>query len=144
MCHPPTGNSTRKRYGLLVLAILLLLFGGLCLYQGSHNFQIRSIGLAAILASGYFVRISQVRERPNLPGVADQGKYRRKSKGPSRSLWIVSAAMIPVLGVAIFMMCSDAVTDGGNATWPVDVFAWVAVICTSVWSYLASKIFGAK
>jgi hypothetical protein len=136
--------STRKRYSFLVLAILLLLLGGVCLYLGSHNFQIRSLGLAAILASGYAVRIARAHDRPNLPNANGQGKDLRKSKGPSRSLWIVSAAMIPVLGVAIFMMCSDAVTDGGNATWPVDVFAWVAVVCTIVWSYLASKIVGAK
>jgi hypothetical protein len=137
-------NPTRKRYSLLVLAILLLLFGGVCLYLGSHNFQIRSLGLAAILASGYAVRIARAHDRPNLPNANGRGKDLRKSKGPSRQLWIVSAALMPVLGVAVFLMCSDAVTDGGNATWPVDVFAWVAVVCTIVWSYLASKIVGAK
>jgi|SRR5579864_6201839 len=137
-------NSTRKRYSLLALAILLLLFGGVCLYRGSHDFQIRSLGLAAILASTYLVRMSRVPGRTDLPDPNGQRKDFITSKGPSRRLWIASAALIPVLGVAILMMCSDTVTDGGNATWPVDVFAWVAVVCTIVWSYLAAKIVGSK
>jgi hypothetical protein len=137
-------NSTRKKYSLLALAIILLLFGGVCLYRGSHDFQIRSLGLAAILASTYLVRRSRVPGRTDLPDANGRGKDPITSKGPSRRLWIVSAGLLPVLGVAIFMMCSDAVTDGGNATWPVDVFAWVAIVCTLVWSYLVAKIVGSK
>jgi len=53
----------RKKYGFFVLAIVLLLLGGVGLYLGAHNFSIRVLGLAALLASGYFVRISHVHDR---------------------------------------------------------------------------------
>jgi hypothetical protein len=137
-------TTPKKNYALLALAILLLLLGGVCLYLGTHDFQIRSLGLAAIVASTYFVRMSRVRYRSDSPEATGPGKDLKTTKGPGRRLWIVSLALVPSLCVAIFLMSSDTVTDGGNATWPVDIFAWVAVVCTIVWSYLAVKIVGAK
>jgi hypothetical protein len=137
-------TTPKKNYARFALAILLLLLGGVCLYLGTHDFQIRSLGLAAIVASTYFVRMSRGRYGADLPGTTGPGKDLKTPKGPGRRLWIVSLALVPLLGVAIFLMSSDAVTDGGNASWPVDVFASVAVVCTIVWSYLAAKIVGAR
>ena len=132
-------NVARKRYGILVLAILLLLLGGVGIYAGSHNYPIRALGLVAVMASTYLVRISRVHDRSNLPEANDRGSDLKTAKGPGRLLWIVSLALVPLLGAALFLMHIDAV-NGGHEAWPADVFAGVALVCCVVWSYLGAKI----
>lgn len=134
---------TRKRYGLFVLAILLLLLGGAGIYVGSHNYPIRALGLVAIMASTYLVRISRVHDRSGLPDVSGSRIDLKIAKGPGRLLWIVSLALVPLLGAAYFLMHIDFV-NGGQVAWPVDVFAGVALACAIVWSYLGAKILGGR
>ena len=134
-------NVVRKRYGLFALAILLLLFGGVGIYLGSHNYPIRVLSLVAIMASAYLVRISHVHERSGLPEASLRGKDLKTAKGPGRPLWIVSLALVPLLGASFFLLRYDAV-NGGHEAWPADVFAGVVIACAIVWGYLAAKIFG--
>jgi len=133
-------NVTRKRYGLFVLAILLLLLGGVGIYVGSHNYPIRALGLVAIMVSAYLVRISHVHDGSDLPEASGQGKDLKTAKGPGRLLWIVSLALVPLLGAAFFLLHIDAV-NGGHEAWPADAFAGVGLACAIVWGYLAAKIF---
>jgi 4-hydroxybenzoate polyprenyltransferase len=134
-------NATRKRYALLALALLLLLVGGVGLYFGSHNFPIRALGLAAIMASTYFVRISRVRDRSGLPEASGRGTDLKTAKGPGRLLWIVSLVLVPMLGAAFFLMHIDFV-NGGHEAWPVYVFAGVGLACAIVWGCLAALLAG--
>lgn len=129
-------NMAPKRYGLFVLAILLLVLGGVGIYFGSHNFPIRALGLTAIVASTYFVRISHVRDRSSLSHSTGQ-VIKVKTKGPGRLLWIVSLGLVPLLGGAFVLMHIDFV-NGGHDAWPVYVFAGVVLVCAIVWSYLAA------
>lgn len=126
----------RKRYGLLALALLLLLLGGVGIYFGSHNFPIRALGLAAIMASTYFVRISRVRDRSVFPEVSGR-TMELTAGGPGRWLWFVSLALVPVLGAAFFLMRIDF-ANGGHEAWPVYLCGGVALACAIVWSYLAA------
>ena len=131
-----TPQKSGKRYGLLAIALLLLLLGGVGIYFGSHNFPIRALGLAAIMASTYFVRISRVRDR----SVFREGSGRTMeltTEAPARWLWFVSLALIPVLGAAFFLMHIDF-AKGGHEAWPVYLFAGVALACAIIWSYLAA------
>jgi hypothetical protein len=64
------------------------------------------------------------------------------AKGPARGLWVASIALVPLLGIAWFLLDRDAV-NGGHEAWPVDVFAGVGLVCTLVWSCFAAKIVGA-
>jgi hypothetical protein len=134
-------NVTRKRYGLYVLAILLLLLGGVGIYVGSHSYPIRVLGLVALTASVYLARISRVHDRSDLSEARGRGKDLKTAKGPGRLLWIVSLALVPLLGAAYFLLHLDAV-NGGHEAWPADVFAGVVLACAIVWGYLAVKIFG--
>jgi hypothetical protein len=136
-------NVTRKRYGSFVLAILLLLLGGVGIFVGSHNYPIRALGLVAIMASAYLVRISHVHDRSDLPEASGQGKDLKTAKGPGRLLWIVSLVLVPLLGAAFFLLHIDAV-NGGHEAWPADVFAGIGLACAIVWGYLAAKIFGSQ
>jgi len=134
-------NVARKRYGLFVVAILLLLLGGVGIYVGSHNYPIRALGLIAIMASVYLARISHVHGRSDLSEVHGRGEGLNTAKGPGRLLWIVSLALVPLLGAAYFLLHLDAV-NGGHEAWPADVFAGVVLACAIVWGYLASQILG--
>jgi FtsH-binding integral membrane protein len=132
----------RKRYGLLALALLLLLLGGAGLYFGSNNYLIRSLGLMAILASTYLVRVSRVRNRSLFPEASGR-TMNLTTEGPGRWLWIVSLVLVPLLGAAFFLMHIDF-ANGGHQAWPVYVFAGVALACCIVWSYLAAFAWRAR
>jgi hypothetical protein len=136
-------NVVRKRYGLFVLAILLLLFGGVGIYLGSHNYAIRVLSLVAIMASVYLTRISHVHDRSGLPEASGRGEGLKTAKGPGRLLWVVSIALVALLGASFFLLHIDAI-NGGHEAWPADVFAGVGLVCAIVWSYLAAKIFGSQ
>jgi hypothetical protein len=136
-------NLARKRYGLFVLAMLLVLLGGAGIYAGSHNYPIRLLGLAAIVTSAYLARISNVHDRSDSPEASDRGNDLKTAKGPGRLLWIVSLALVLLLGASFFLLHIDAV-NGGHEAWPVDAFAGVVLACAIVWGYLAAKIFGSQ
>jgi hypothetical protein len=136
-------TTPKKNYALLALAILLLLLGGVGLYLGTDNFQIRTLGLAAIMASTYFIRISRVRERSNFPLAQIRDSDVTKTPGIRRRLWILSIAMLPLFGVALLLLYIDAV-NGYHEVWPVYAFAGVGLVCAGVWSCLAGVIAGSK
>jgi hypothetical protein len=129
-------NVRRKRYGLFVLSILLLLLGGVGIYPGTHNYLIRVLGLASLMASVYLVRISGVHHVSSLPKV-NSVEY----GSPSRLLWILSLALVPLLGASGYLLHTDAV-NGGHQVWPVYVFAGVGLLCAGVWGCLAVKLQG--
>jgi hypothetical protein len=113
------------------------------IYLGSHNYPIRALGLVAIMASAYLVRISHVHDRPGVPEASGRGKDLKAAKGPGRLLWIVSLVLVPLLGAAFFLLHIDAV-NGGHEAWLADVFAGIGLACAIVWGYLAAKILGSQ
>lgn len=129
-------NVIRRRYGLFVLAVLLLLSGAVAEYLGSNNFPIRVLGLAFLMASVYLVRISRVHHGSSLPKT-NSVEY----GGPSRLLWILSLALVPLLGASAFLLHIDAV-NGGHEVWPVYLFSGVGLVCAGVWGCLAVKLQG--
>jgi len=106
------------------------------LYFGSHNFPIRALGIAAIMASTHFVRISRVRARSAFPGATGR-TTELTTEAPARWLWFVSLALIPVLGAAFFLMHIDF-ANGGHEAWPVYLCGAIALACAIIWSYLAA------
>src|SRR5882672_2351583 len=126
----PSPHVGRKKYGLFVLAIILILLGGVGVYLGSNNYLIRVLGSVSLLVSVYLVRISRVHHESSLPK-ANATEY----GGPNRLLWIVSLALVPLLGASAFLLHIDAV-NGGHEAWPADVFAGVALVCAAVWGCL--------
>jgi membrane associated rhomboid family serine protease len=136
-------NMARKRYCLFGLAILLLMLGGVGIYVGSHNYPIRALGVVAVVMSAYLVRISHAHDRPGMPEASGQRRDLKIAKGPGRLLWIISSALVPLLGAALFLLHIDAM-NGGHEAWPADVFAAVGLACAIVWGYLVAKIFGGR
>jgi hypothetical protein len=134
-------NVVPKRYGLFVLAIVLLSLGGVGIYLGSNNYPIRVLGLISIIASVYLVKLSRVHNGSSLHEARGAGKNYKTEKGPGRLLWIVSLALVPLLGASGFLLRIDAV-NGGHEAWPADIFAGVVLACAIVWGYLVAKILG--
>jgi hypothetical protein len=133
-------NAPRKQYGLLALAVILLLLGGVVIYVGSRNFAIRAVGIAIVMASAYLVQVSNVHKRSGLPeanGVVNN----RNVKAQGRLLWIVSLSLVPVLAGAWYLLHLDA-ANGGHLAWPADVFAGIGLVCAVVWGLLVVKILG--
>ena len=132
---------SKKKYGLYSLAILLLVFAAATLYFGAHNFPIRSLGLAAILVSGYLVRASNVRpQRTFLPIVSVPGADSAAAKRYKRLLWILSLSLTALTVLSFLLMANDTVTNGGNEVWPVYVCAALGLLCAGAWSALVAKI----
>ena len=127
-------SRSSKRYGLLVAGILLLSVGVIGIYLGDHNFPIRALGLLAVILATYPITAS--RRQPNEAGGVVTVKT---SKGPGPFLWLISIALVPVFGAALFLMHIDA-ANGGHEAWPADVFFWVALVCCVVWALLTTKI----
>ena len=131
----PSPHVGRKKYGLFVLAIIMILLGVAGVYLGSNNYLIRVLGLVSLLVSVYVVRLSRVHHESTLlkSNAVEYG-------GPSRSLWIVSLALVPLLGASAFVLNMDAV-HGGHEAWPADVFAGVVLVCAVVWAALVSSYY---
>jgi hypothetical protein len=128
---------------VFVLAILLLLLGGLGIYVGSHNYPIRALGVVAIMVSAYFIRISHIHDRSPLPEATGPRTDIKIAKGPRPLLWIISLALVPLLGAAFLLLHIDA-ANGGHEAWPADVFGGVGLACSVVWGYLVAKIFAGR
>jgi uncharacterized YccA/Bax inhibitor family protein len=133
-------GSPKKRYGLFIFAILLLTAGGVGLFLGLHNPMVRSLGVAAVMASVYLVRASNVHTRPASSVASAQVAASTMANRPGRLAWIVALALVPLLGVSYLYLESDAI-HGANDVTPVYVFAAVCVVCAVVWGYLAARLF---
>ena len=136
-------NVTRNRYGLFVLAILLLSLGAAGIYVGSHNYSVRALGVVAVMAGAYIVRISHPHKCLRLPKASGVRTHLKTAKGASPLLWVISLALVLLLGAAFVLLHLDAV-NGGHEAWPADVFAGVGLACAVVWGYLVAKILGGR
>jgi hypothetical protein len=129
----------RKRSGLVVLAGILLLIGGVLIYIGSHNFPIRAIGIAFVMASTYLIQVSNARNRSAAPDASNEVNNRKSGNAAKRVLWIASVSLVPILAAAWYLLHLDAV-KGGKTAWPADLFAGVGLVCAVVWSLLMVMI----
>lgn len=121
--------------------MFVLVVGGVIFYVGSGNYLIRSVGLIAVLASTYFVRLSRLHTRAGLAAGGNQRLGLETQSGPGRLLWVVSLALLPAAIGAYFLLYVDAL-HGSHEVWPVYLFAGVGVVCAVVWSLLAAKLAG--
>jgi hypothetical protein len=115
-------NVPRKRYGLFILAVLVGLSGVAALLMGPKYSVIRALAGVAFAVGVYLVRISHIHDRSDLRDTGDRGTELRTTKNPGRLLWIVSLALLALLGASGFLLHIDAV-NGGHEAWPADVFA---------------------
>jgi uncharacterized integral membrane protein len=124
------------------MAILLLLLGGVGLYAGSSHYPVRVLGIVAVMASVYMVRNSHLHGRTGAPK-ASNGRILEGNRRPTLWLWIISSALVPLLGIAFLLLHIDS-RNGGHQAWPADVFAGVGLTCAIVWGCLVAKVLGGR
>ena len=130
-------EAPRRRYGLLVLAAILLVFAGVCLCAGTDSRLIRDLGVIAILASIQPVRLSRGASRT--PAGEIQKTPIGTRSGAGRLLWVVSIGLVPMLLASFLLLRIDA-ANGGHHAWPADVFAGIGILCAGVWGLLVVKV----
>ena len=114
-----------------MLAILMLLSGGVVFAMGSHNFGVRTLGALACMFSVYLVRISNVHTRSASAFTSGQATTR-----PSLQMWSIGAVLLGGCVVSYLYVYTHREIPALYA------FAGVAVICILFWSFLISKSLG--
>ncbi len=138
-------RGPQKRHVLFILAILLLLLGGMGVFLGLHNFAIRAAGLVCIMLSVYVVRISNSPSLRTLGDATGQGTDASPANAitrrrPSRPIRTVGVVLLLLVGGSSLYLYLDA-RQGYHEVLPVYLFAAAALACALVWSYiLASRL----
>lgn len=136
-------SAPRERYALLAVALVSILIGGGVIYVGAHDFPIRAIGIAFVMAGTYLVQVSNAQYRSK-PAVANGEMNNRNSVNVLRRvLWITSLSLVPILAGAWYLLQLDA-ENGGKEGWPVFLLAGVVLVCAVVWGLLVAMILGGR
>jgi hypothetical protein len=137
----------KKRPVLFWLAIALFALAAVVFLLGSSVPAIRPLGGIACIAGAYLARMSNGKRSQSLANVSANvpvaGVGFTEKKRLIRRLWIISIALVPLLGVALFLMYVDQ-ANGGHDAWPVYVFFGVSLLCAAVWSGLVGNISNSK
>jgi hypothetical protein len=128
-----------KNNRLFALAVLVLALGGWALVNGTHNFAIRSMGDILILVSMYLLSKSRGQSASVSVDTADSLTHSKPTNRPGPLMWIISAAMVPLVGTSYLLLRNDA-ARGGNQVWPVYLFAGLMVVAGSFWSALVARL----
>lgn len=136
-------TAQKKRYVLFSLAIVLFALAAVALLLGSSYSAIRPLAGIACIAGVYLVRISNSQRSQSLANAPVAGVGFTEQKRLRRRLWVISIALVPLLGVALILMYVDA-ANGGNQSWPVYIFGGVALACAAVWGGLVANISSSK
>jgi uncharacterized membrane protein len=136
-------GSRERRYGLFILAILLLVSGIAAFLTGFHNYIVRSIGVLAIVASVYFVRASNFHSSQTPPVANEIMEDLSATNGLGPVAWIIGVVLLLMLIFSFLLVQSDAL-HGGHTAWPADLFGAVALTCAVTWGYILSKFMSGR
>lgn len=123
---------------MFVLAVVLLLSGGVVNVIYFNNFSIRSVGLLMCVVGALLVKISNVRGVRGLY-ITDAKKVNLGApKRPGQLAWALSVAAAVAIGISYIYLRKDALA-GGHEVWPAYAFTASVLIAAVVWGYVASK-----
>jgi uncharacterized YccA/Bax inhibitor family protein len=132
-------KTQQKRYGLFVMAIVLLLSGGAALFIGPHDLAVHSASILAIIASAYLVRVSHIGALPSTSATIMQKQDFIAARRPRRLTWAVGIGLLLALAASYVWMRNDAM-HGGQSGLPAYVFGGLVVSAGIVWGYLFSRL----
>lgn len=132
-------NVPRKRYSLFVLALVVLLAGGVALLVGQNYPAALPFGGLAAIASVYLFRKSNVRSGSGSGDTSFQVAGLNEPPRPGPLMWIVGMGLLVMLGISFLFLYLDAL-HGGHEVLPVYLFAGVVLVCGSYWAYLVSRL----
>lgn len=109
MVTPP---EAPRRYDLLLLAILLLIAGGIATALSGHSFAVLVLGLLMIVASVPLIRRSNVNPLMTTDPTRDVG---RRRIGPLAWTWGIPSLL--ALCISLYLLHTDTL-EGGHQIWP--------------------------
>jgi hypothetical protein len=105
-------SPLRSRYELLVLAVLLLIVGGIASAVFGHSLAVLAFGLLMIVASVPLVRRSNVNPLMTTASAKHMGRRRVGALA-----WICGLLSLLALCIALYLLHTDAL-DGEHQVWP--------------------------
>lgn len=134
------GSSTPKpllRYCLFGVGVVLLVTAAVLLYIGWSRFEVRAVGMVALVLSTYTIRKSNlalisraIDEKPRPDG---------QSRRPSATMWVLGVGLIALVGMTYALLYQDGV-NGYRSAMPAYFFAGAALTAAAFWGYLISRI----
>jgi hypothetical protein len=119
-----------KRYGIFVLAIVVLLLGGVAFVMGSNSFTVRVLGALACMFSVYLVQVSNVHRRSVSVLTGDSKSTMR----PGALMWSIGGLLLGGAVVSYLYVYTHREVPA------LYVFAAVAAVCILFWSYLITTL----
>lgn len=132
-------NNDLRRYGLLVLAAVLVIGGGVLIYIGAGTFAIHAIGIILIMLGAGAVRLSAVHGQKSLSGEQSESQDGPRHKGPSLLTWIIGGLLLLATGLS-YLYLREYALGGGTKAFPVYLFVGVGSFCTLFWAFLIAKL----
>jgi hypothetical protein len=124
-----------KWYALRALAIALIVFAAVSFFLWHNSFVIRSLGLVAILLSGWLVRRSNA-----LVWQVQNQVLAKPDRRVGPLAWTLTAASLVAVVAFYFLMYVEEL-HGGRDAWPVYAFAGAGLALTMTTGYVAMKKF---
>ena len=129
-----------NRNGAAAALVVVIAIGDAALFVVTHNFVLRSAGMAALVFAVYFLRNVQERSHDNsninsnrtLSGQMDSNRK------ISTLMWIKGIVMLGIFGVSCLFLYLDVV-EGYNRVAPLYAFAISGLVCGMYWAYLFTK-----
>jgi hypothetical protein len=129
-----------NRNGAAAALVVVIAIGDAALFVVTHNFVLRSAGMAALVFAVYFLRNVQERSHDNsninsnrtLSGQMDSNRK------ISTLMWIKGIVMLGIFGVSCLFLYLDVV-EGYNRVAPLYAFAISGLVAGMYWAYLFTK-----
>lgn len=132
-------GDPKKNYGLLALAIVLLISGLVINVVYFKDFPLRSFGLLMFVGGIFLVKASNVRSLQEGRFKVSQSENPVAHRRPGTVAWVLSVACAGAIALSYVCMRKDALA-GGHEAWPAYAFAASAVIAAVVWGYVVAKL----
>lgn len=127
-------SAPRKRYSLFILAIVLLIAGGIAIVISGQSFPVLAFGLIILMAGVGLARASNIHAQA-MPTGAGANPDRRRVGALG---WISGGVSLLLVGFSYYLLHRDAL-QGYHEVWPVYLFAGAALFCAAAWGYLFAK-----
>lgn len=121
------------RFGLLTVAILAVIAGGVVAFMDSR-FTIRTSGLILLLIGVSLGRLAKSNDPINVVAVRSAAPNR-----PGPVLWTVAIALTLAMVIALHYLYQDAL-HGYHQVLPVYAVAGVGLACGSVWAAVVARL----
>lgn len=128
----------KKRYGLFILAVVLLLSGIVINVIYFNDRPIRSLSLLMLIVGALLVKASNVRGLLGLRSTSTQSLNPEILKRRGRLGWALGVASTASSVIFYFFLRQDELA-GGHQVWPAYAFAASGLIGALIWGYVVSK-----